>query len=109
MAKTISITYKGNDYTLEYTRASVEQMERTGFNVSEMTAKPMTMLPALFRGAFVAHHKFVKPAVIDEIFATLGDKMTLLEKLAEMYNEPIEAMLEEPEVAKGNPGWGVNW
>ena len=109
MAKTITISYKDNEYTLEYTRSSVEQMERSGFDISAVTTKPMTTLPALFRGAFLAHHKFVKPAVIDEIFKTLGDKMTLLEKLAEMYNEPIEAMLDEPETSKGNPGWGVNW
>lgn len=109
MAKTITISYKDNEYTLEYTRASVEQMERNGFDITSVTSKPMTTLPALFRGAFLAHHKFVKPNVIDEVFKSLGDKMTLLEKLAEMYNEPIEAMLDEPAASKGNPGWGVNW
>ena len=32
-----------------------------------------------------------------------------LDKLAEMYNEPILAMMDEPEESEGNLDWGTSW
>jgi hypothetical protein len=29
--------------------------------------------------------------------------------LAEMYNEPLEALMEEPEENEGNVEWGASW
>ena len=69
MGKQLSFTYKDNEYCLEYTRKSVEQMERKGFKVSDIMEKPITTLPTLFAGAFLAHHRNIKPEVIDEIFS----------------------------------------
>jgi len=109
MAKQIRFTYDGVDYTLEFTRKSVERMENTGFIISEVFEKPMTLLPTLFAGAFLAHHRFVKRDVIDEIYAQLPDKQDLIAKLAEMYNEPISALLDEPEVEEGNVEWEASW
>lgn len=109
MSKRINITYSGVTYTLEFTRKSIELMERRGFKISEIQDKPMTTFPALFEGSFLANHKFVKKEIIDKIFNQLGDKGNLLEKLAEMYNEPIEAMMDEPEDSEGNLEWGANW
>ena len=109
MSKTINITDSGVTYTLEFTRKSVELMERRGFKISDIQDKPMTTFPALFEGAFLAHHKFLKKEIIDKMFNQLGNKDTLLEKLAEMYNEPIVAMMDEPEDSEGNLEWGANW
>ena len=60
MAKQLIFTYEGKEYTLEFTRRTVTEMERKGFSASAITEKPMTTLPALFAGAFLAHHRFVK-------------------------------------------------
>lgn len=109
MAKQLSIKYNDKEYTLEYTRKSIELMERRGFKISDIQDKPVTTLPALFAGAFLAHHKFVKPEVTDEIFAKLKNKDELLTKLAEMYNEPILAMLDETEDSEGNLDWEPSW
>ena len=109
MAKTINLTYKGVDYTLEYTRKSIEIMERRGFVIGDLEDKPMTTFPALFAGAFLAHHKFVKQEVIDEILKLLKNKDELIGKLAEMYAEPIREMLDEPEESEGNLDWGTSW
>jgi hypothetical protein len=109
MAKKISFMYDGKDYTLEYTRKSIEIMERQGFNVNDISEKPMTTLPALFAGAFLAHHKWVKKDVIDEIYNRLENKQDLLQKLTEMYNEPIEALFEEPKESEGNVSWEASW
>lgn len=109
MAKQIMFTYEGKDYTLEYTRRTIKQMEDEGFIAKDMDDRPMTLLPALFAGAFKAHHRFVKQDVIDEIYANMPDKDKLIEKLAEMYNEPIMTLMAEPEDSAKNVDWMASW
>lgn len=109
MAKQLNFTYDGKDYTLEFTRRTVAEMEKKGFIASDITEKPMTTLPALFAGAFLAHHRFVKEDIINDIFSKLTKKEDLIGKLAEMYNEPILALVEEPEKAEGNLDWTATW
>lgn len=109
MAKQLRFTYDGTDYTLEFTRRTVAEMEKKGFIASDITDKPMTTLPALFAGAFLAHHRFVKEDIINDIYSKLTKKEDLIGKLAEMYNEPILALVEEPEKAEGNLDWTATW
>lgn len=109
MAKQLTFTYDGKDYTLEFTRRTVSEMEKKGFIASDITDKPMTTLPALFAGAFLAHHRFVKSDIIDNIYSKLTKKEDLISKLAEMYNEPILTLVEEPEEAEGNLDWTATW
>lgn len=109
MAKQLTFTYGGKDYTLEFTRRTVAEMEKKGFIASDITDKPMTTLPALFAGAFLAHHRFVKEDIINDIYSKLTKKEDLIGKLAEMYNEPILALVEEPEKAEGNLDWTATW
>lgn len=109
MAKQLTFTYEGKDYTLEFTRRTVAEMEKKGFIASDITDKPMTTLPALFAGAFLAHHRFVKEDIINDIYSKLTNKEDLIGKLAEMYNEPILALVEEPEKAEGNLDWTATW
>ena len=109
MAKQLHFTYDGKDYTLEFTRRTVAEMEKKGFIASDITEKPMTTLPALFAGAFLAHHRFVKSDIIDNIYSKLTKKEDLIGKLAEMYNEPILTLVEEPEESEGNLDWAATW
>lgn len=109
MAKQLIFTYEGKEYTLEFTRRTVAEMEKKGFIASDITDKPMTTLPALFAGAFLAHHRFVKGDVIDNIYSKLTKKEDLIGKLAEMYNESILTLVEEPEEAEGNLDWTATW
>lgn len=109
MAKQLTFTFEGKEYTLEFTRRTVAEMEKKGFIASEITDKPMTTLPALFAGAFLANHRFVKQDVIENIYSKLTKKEALIGKLAEMYNEPIMALVEEPEEDKGNVDWTATW
>ena len=88
---------------------TVAEMEKKGFIASEITEKPMSNLPALFAGAFLAHHRFVKQDTIDTIYSKLTKKEELIGKLAEMYNEPIMTLVEEPEESKGNLNWTATW
>lgn len=110
MAKQIVFTYEDKEYTLEFTRRTVKQMEDEGFVAQDIDRKPMTLLPALFAGAFKAHHRFVKQDVIDQIYAGMPNKDELIGKLAEMYNDPIVTLMEEPdEKAVKNVSWEANW
>jgi len=110
MAKQIRFEYKGQEYILEFTRKSIEMMERQGFVASDIVEKPMTTLPALFAGAFLAHHRNVKKELIDEIFSKMTNKEELIRKLAEMYNEPIMALMDEPGPNdEGNVKWEASF
>ena len=51
----------------------------------------------------------VKQDVIDEIFSKMTNKSELIGKLAEMYNEPIMTLIDEPEEAEGNLDWTPSW
>ena len=109
MSKQLNFEYKGIEYTLEFTRRTVEQMEREGFVADEVKSKPMTTLPTLFAGAFKAHHRYVKPDVINEIYSKMTNKADLIGKLAEMYNEPIMALIDEPDESSENLTWTQSW
>ena len=109
MSKQLNFEYKGTKYTLEFTRRTVEQMDREGFVAEDLKTKPVTMLPTLFAGAFKANHRFVKPDVIDEIYSKLTNKAELIGKLAEMYNEPIMALIDEPAESSENLTWTQSW
>lgn len=97
MSKQITFSYGGKDYKLEFTRRTVQEMEREGFEVDNIQSKPMTALPALFAGAFKANHRFMKRDLVDEIYLAMPDKEGLIQKLAEMYNEPLQSLLSEPD------------
>ena len=109
MSKQLNFEYKGVQYTLEYTRKSVEQMEREGFVADDIQTKPMSMLPTLFAGAFKANHRWVKRELIDEIFSKMTNKGELIGKLVEMYNEPILALVDDPAESSENLTWTQSW
>lgn len=107
MSKTITLTYEGKDYTLEFTRKSVERMEATGFDVNELGSKPMTALPLLWKGSFLAHHRNIKEYVMNKMFDELPRKEELFDKLTSMYVDTVDSLFDEPE--EGNVEWGANW
>jgi hypothetical protein len=109
MNKQLRFTYQDKEYCLEYTRATVTVMEKKGFVASDIETKPVTVLPALFAGAFLANHRYVKQDVIDEIYSKMTNKQELIGKLAEMYNEPIMALIDEPAESEGNLDWTASW
>ena len=104
----ISLTYDKKEYVLEYSRQSVKTMESQGFVLEELTAKPMTMIPLLFSGAFIKNHSGkdgVKRKVVDEIFEEISDKPALMEALMEMYTETLSTLTEGS--AEGNVMWAM--
>lgn len=108
MAKQIRFEYEGTKYVLEFNRNAIRKMERSGFIAEEIQSKPMTVLPELFAGAFIMHHPYMKRERIDAIYDKMTNRMKLIERLGEMYNEPILAMMDEPEETEGNVSWEEN-
>lgn len=104
MSTKITFSYGGKDYCLEYTKRSVKNMEDRGFVPAKIIEAPMTYLPELFAGAFLANHRFTDKKVIDEIFEAMGDKKQLVNALIEMYNEPINAL-----TADADEGNAIAW
>jgi hypothetical protein len=101
----INLTYEKKEYVLEYNRMSVKTMESQGFVLEELTAKPMTMIPLLFQGAFIKNHRGIKRSLMDEIFEEIGDKTALMEALMEMYAETLGSLTEGS--GEGNATWAM--
>lgn len=95
MSKTIEFSYNDKDYTLEYTRKTLEKMEADGIVLAEMNTKPVTILPKLFEYAFYAHHKRIKKSEVEEIFQLFTNKNEMYSKLSEMASETLNALFEE--------------
>ena len=100
MATKIIFTHDEKEYCLEYTRKTVKLMEDRGISPANILGAPMTTLPELFAGAFLANHKFTDRKIIDAIYNKMGDKKALVGTLTKMYNEPIEALTAD--VEEGN-------
>lgn len=109
MSKQICFSHGGVNYVLEFTRRSVRTMEQNGFNINEVANKPMTLLPTLFKGAFLANHRFAKAEVIDAIYEKMTNRDDLIAKLVEMYHEPLQQLMDEPEENEGNVNWTASW
>lgn len=103
----ISINYGEKTYILEYTRSSVQTMERTGFRITDVEDKPVTMIPMFFAGAFQAHHPNVSRKIIENIYSSLKDKDKLLEALLDMFSETITSLMAEPDEDSKNSEWAI--
>lgn len=110
MGKHITLEHEGKKYSLEFTRKSIETMERRGFVIGDVVDKPMCTLPTLFEGAFIANHTGVKRKLIDDIFNRISSKRDLISALAEMYNDPMEQLFDGEDIEKGkNVDWGKDF
>lgn len=107
MSKSIKIEHDGKTYTLSYTKRTIKEMEASGFIAEEVDRMPATMIPRLFNGAFLRHHRFVKDPVKEEIYARLADKPGLIEVLVSMYNEALAELVDEPEDEAKKVKWTV--
>lgn len=93
-----------NKYSLEYSKSSILQMEKSGFSVDKMSESPVLMITMLYQGAFIKNHRNTKAETMDKIYASLNKKEEFIQKLLEMYNEQSDALVDE-----GNADWEANF
>lgn len=101
----ISLEYEGKEYVLEYSKQAVRTMENQGFNIDLIGEKPTTMVPLLFKGAFIKNHKETKSRIVDAIYDII-DKDELIITLAEMYMETVNSVLAGNE---GDEAKKIKW
>lgn len=106
----IKFDYEGTEYTLEYSKQAVRTMENQGFSIEQLSVRPATMTPILFKGAFFKHHKDMKVKKIDEIYGALEDKADLIYALTELYMDAVNSVLEgdSPEDESKKVKWTKN-
>ncbi len=97
----------GKDYVLAYTLRTVKQMSDNGFNIEEAGANPISGIPKLFAGAFLANHRTISRAKIDEIWEQICDKEGFVTALVELYNAPVEKLFGEPADDAKKAKWEV--
>ena len=105
--KNIVLNYAGKEYTLEFTRKTVEIMARQGFKVTDVVEQPVLGVPTLFQGAFLSKHPNLRKGIVDDIYEHVPHRSELINALAEMYNIPTLALLEDIEENEGNATWTV--
>lgn len=86
---------EGREYTLEFSRRTVEKTEKAGFDTREVESKSMTMIPLMFWGAFLMHHPYMTKEQTDKIlFDGLGGlKEEELTYLGKLYAAPVQTLL----------------
>lgn len=94
----------GKEYSLEFTRRTVEQMQSNGFVLD--LDKPNLVIRDLFYGALQAHHKRIDREQARQIWLAQSNKEQLLTVLVKAYQKPLEDLMVEPEDADPeNPTW----
>lgn len=98
MPKNITFTIDGQKYTLEFTTASICAMEQAGFNKNffeTVENHPFSVALTLLEGAFIAHHSDLTMDEIHELVSHLGNKEKLFSRLAIMFKEAVQRMIDD--------------
>lgn len=105
--KSITVRDKNNNtYTLTFTAETVKMLDTAGFYINGVYEHPMTYIPMLFEGAFLAKEaNKVTSEDAMAIYQAQRDKTKLLQKLIELYNDPINEVI----VKEGNVEWECNF
>jgi hypothetical protein len=114
MSTKITVSYKDNDYILEFSRNTAKQIEDQGFVLDLLTEKPATMIPLLVYGAFLKNNRGIKRALVEEIYANVVGKVGgdgqegFINVLGEMYAETVSTLMSDEPVEEGNAAtWTV--
>lgn len=86
----------GQEYTIEFNRASVMNAERKGFDISAIEKQPFKGIYDLFYFGFYMHHPKVTKQETDKLLDSLGGITNLpegfIERLANLYVAPYQTI-----------------
>lgn len=110
MGKQINFTdHNGKAWTLEFNRRTSKELQQMGFSADDIADKNLIMLPMLWRAAFLMHHRGERTQYIDDLLEPMENKLELFNKLTEMYNEPVEALISDPVDEAKKVNWTASW
>lgn len=101
----IQLKIDKHEYKLGFSKRTVRQLERNGFKIDDVGDKPTTYFPVLFYGAFLKYQPRMKEEDAMALLGKIKDMSGLSRKLIELYQEPAEAMFNEP--AEDDPNAGT--
>lgn len=104
----MNFDYKGNHYTLGFTRRTALAMEQSGFNIYEIETKPLTRIPQLWNGAFMLYHKRVTEDQKREIWNHMRRKDEIVTRLGEMYMDAVASLVVDNEEDEDNEDF-IDW
>lgn len=114
MSTKVTITYKQNEYVLEFSRTTAQAIEDQGFVLDQVGDKPAKMIPLLVYGAFMKNNRGIKRNLVDEIYENLVGKIGkdgeegFISVLCEMYAETVSTLTDDKTVDEGNAAiWKV--
>lgn len=114
MSTKVTITYKQNEYVLEFSRTTAQAIEDQGFVLDQLGDKPAKMIPLLVYGAFMKNNRGIKRNLVDEIYENLVGKIGkdgeegFISVLGEMYAETVSTLTDDGNVDEGNAAtWKV--
>ena len=93
----MNFDYKGNHYTLGFTRRTAQALEQAGFNIYEIETRPLTRIPQLWSGAFALHHKRMTEEQKREIWNHMKRKDEVVTKLGAMYMDAVATLVVDSE------------
>lgn len=106
MATSITFTYDGEDYTLEFNREALRALDsKYDFSLNDIERLQVSKIPDLFHCAFLMHHPSVRRRTTEEIWDVMDSKDELTAALAEMYAEAINSIMGEAP----KKGKAVSW
>ena len=112
MATTVTIKYGKKEYTLGFTRETIDEMEKDGFDFSGASKRNIGATFALIEGAFKAYHPEMTSDEIFEVWSHIkknGNDESLYEVLIEMFMEPLSVLADPGDDSdEGNAVWKVN-
>lgn len=104
----MNFDYKGNHYTLAFTRRTAQALEHSGFNIYEVETKPLTRIPQLWSGAFALHHKRVTEEQKREIWNHMRRKDDVVTKLGAMYMDAVATLVVDSEEVESSEDF-IDW
>ena len=93
---TLTDDESGEVYTLEFNRKTIVMAETAGFDISQTSRKPMTMLMLLWHFAFIMHHPTITKEKTAKLYDALGKiPEGLVDRLLELYNAGATTLSSE--------------
>lgn len=103
MSKTIEFEANGKAYVLELNAQTLKNLERGGFNFSNLSSRVLTGAEDLFMASFTMHHASTPMSKRKELYGMLAGQAGETTLADAMFNMAAEAL--ENMAPSGNVQW----